>query len=432
MRVSTGMVFNAGLTSIQKQTSALLHTQQQVASGRRILTPADDPVAAARALEVEQAQSTNALYQVNQKAAGESLGLEENALVSVGDLIRNVRTLAVQGGAGTLSNADRRSIANELRQRFDELMGLANATDGSGLHLFSGYMGDTKPFSGSVAAGVAYSGDEGQRGMQVSASRQVAVSDSGNDIFMRIRNGNGSFVTSVSATNSGSGVIDAGTVTDPAKWNAAGNSMDFTIRFAVDSSVTPPVTTYDIVDNGSGNSLLTGAAPGAAPYPRVFTPGQAIVLKSQGTEPAFDYGAQLVIAGNPASGDTFDIDASSSQSLFTTLGNLINALETSATSATGSGNALLANRIGFALTDLDQAEENILRVRAGIGARMNEIDALASAGEDLNLNYQQTLSRLRDVDYAAAISQLTQEQGYLEAAQKSFLKVTDLSLFNYV
>lgn len=430
MRVSSGMIFNAGVASIQKQTSSLLHTQQQVASGRRILTPADDPVAAARVLEVEQARGTNALYQTNQKAAGENLGLEEGRLISVGDLLRNVRTLAVQGGGGALTDTDRRSIATELRQRFDELLGLANATDGSGQHLFSGYMGDTTPFSGTVATGVVYAGDEGQRRLQVSASRQIAVSDSGNDVFMRIRNGNGSFATSMAASNSGSGVIDAGTVTDPAKWNAAGNSMDFTIRFAVDGSVTPSVTTYDIVDNGSGNSLLTGAAPGAAPYPRVFVPGQAISLKSQGAEPAFDFGAQLVIAGNPADGDTFDLDASSSQSLFATLGNLIDALETS--TAAGNGNTLLANRIGFALANLDQAEENLLRVRAGIGARMNEIDSLASGSEDLNLNYRQTLSRLQDLDYAAAISQLTQEQGYLEAAQKSFLRVTDLSLFNYV
>lgn len=429
MRVSSGMIYSAGLASIQKQTSSLLHTQQQVASGRRILTPADDPVAAARALEVEQAQNTNALYQNNQKAAGESLGLEEGRLVSAGDLIRNVRTLAVQGGGGALSDRDRRSIAAELRQRFDELLGLANATDGSGQHLFSGYMGDTTPFSGTVATGVVYAGDEGQRQQQVSASRQIAVSDSGNDIFMRIRNGNGSFATSATASNAGSGVIDAGTVTDPALWDAAGNGKDFTIVFAVSAAV-PPVTTYDIVDNVSGDSLLTGAAPGAAPLPRVFTPGQAIVLKNQGAEPAFDYGAQLVISGSPADGDTFDVDASSSQSLFATLGNLIDALE-SGTNTT-SGNALLANRIGSALSNLDQAQDNLLRVRAAIGSRLNEIEALASAGEGLDLNYEETLSRLRDVDYAAAITQLTQEQGYLEAAQKSFLKVTDLSLFNYV
>ena len=426
MRVSTGMIYGTGLASIQKQTASLLHTQQQVASGRRILTPADDPVAAARAIEVEQARDTNVLYQTNQKTAGEALGQVEGRLTAVGELIHHVRTLAVQGGNGGLSDRDRRSIAGELRQRFDELMGLANATDASGQFLFSGYMGDTTPFSGSVSSGVVYAGDEGQRLLQVSSSRLIAISDSGNDLFMRIRNGNGSFATSVTAGNAGSGVIDAGTVTDPALWNAAGNNRDFRIVFAVNAGT----TTYDIIDNVSGNSLLTGAAPAAAPYPRVFTPGQAIVLKSQGAEPAFDYGAQVVINGSPADGDRFDIDASSSQSLFATLSNLITALEAGASST--SGHTLLANRLGFALTDLDQAHDNLLRVRAAIGSRMNEVEALAAAGEDLNLNYEGTLSRLRDIDYAAAITQLTQEQGYLEAAQKSFLKVTDLSLFNYV
>lgn len=432
MRVSTGMIYSAGLASIQKQTASLLHTQQQLASGRRILTPADDPVAAARALGVEQAQGTNALYQTNQKTASETLGMEESRLAAIGDLIANVRTLAVQGGNGALSDADRRSISAELRQRFDELLGYANATDGSGQYQFSGYMGDTKPFSGSVTTGVTYAGDDGQRQQQVSASRQVAVSDSGNDVFMRIRNGNGSFVTSVNAANAGTGVIDAGTVTDPLLWNAAGNGKDFTVRFDVDSTVNPPVTTYDLVDNASGNSLLTGApAAGNGPYARTFAPGQAIVLKSQGAEPAFDFGAQLIISGRPADGDSFDVDASSSQSLFATLGNLINALETS-TAGNVSANTLLANRIGFALTDLDQAQDNLLRVRSGIGARMNEIDSLAGAGEDLNLNYAQTLSRLQDVDYAEAITRLTQQQGYLEAAQKSFMNVSGLSLFNYV
>ncbi|MCC6880360.1 MAG: flagellar hook-associated protein 3, partial [Rhodocyclaceae bacterium] len=92
----------------------------------------------------------------------------------------------------------------------------------------------------------------------------------------------------------------------------------------------------------------------------------------------------------------------------------------------------LANRIGSALTNLDQAEENLLRVRATIGARQNEIDSLANAGEDLNLNYEQTLSRLRDLDYAAALTRLTQQQMTLEAAQKTFVNVSGLSLFNYV
>ncbi|HMM54927.1 MAG TPA: flagellar hook-associated protein FlgL [Candidatus Desulfobacillus sp.] len=429
MRVSTAMIFGNGLASMQRQSAQLLHTQQQAASGRRMLTPADDPVASARALEVGQAKNTNALYQINQKTAAEALAQQESLLASVGELMHDVRTLAVQGGGGSLNEADRRSIASELRQRFEQLVGFANAADGNGLYLFSGFMGGTKPFSGSVAAGVSYAGDDGQRLQQVSASRQLAVSDSGNEIFMRIRNGNGSFVTSAAATNAGSGVIDGGAVTDPAKWNAPGNGKDFSLRFAVDNSSVPPQTTYDIVD-ASNNSLLTGLPSVGGPYPRVFTPGQAIVLKSQGGEPAFDFGAQLVITGQPANGDRFDIDASTSQSMFETLGRLIGALESS--TGTPAGRTLLANRIGAALTDIDQAQDNLLRVRATVGARLNEIDSLANAGEALDLNYAQTLSRLQDVDYAEAITRLTQQQFYLEAAQKTYASVSGLSLFNYV
>lgn len=418
MRISSGMIFDSGVASMQKQTASLLHTQQQVASGQRMLAPSDDPVAASRALEVEQSSSINSQHLENQKAANESVSLAETRLVSIGDLIQNVRTLAVQGGNAPLSGRDRSSIAAELRQRFDELIGLANSTDGAGQYQFSGYMGTTKPFSGTVAAGVTYAGDDGQRLMQVSTSRQIAMSDSGNDVFMRIRSGNGTFATAAATANAGSGIIDAGAVLNPASWSAG--SIPAT-GLKIVFSVVGTTTTYDIQDAATSTSLLTA--------PLAYVPGQAIPLVKT-TAPAADYGSQVVISGQPANGDSFTVLPSSSQSLFSTIANLITALETPISAS--SGNTLLVNRIGSALTNLDQANDNVLRVRASIGSRMNELDSLGKAGEDLGLQYQQVLSRLQDVDYAAAITELTQQQSYLEAAQKSFLKVSDLSLFNYV
>jgi flagellar hook-associated protein 3 FlgL len=269
-----------------------------------------------------------------------------------------------------------------------------------------------------VAAGVTYAGDEGQRLMQVSATRQIPISDSGNDVFMRIRNGNGTFSTAVTATNAGSAIIDAGAVLNPASWSA-GNIPATGLKIVF--SVVGTTTTYDIQDAATSTSLLTA--------PLAYVPGQAIPLVKT-TAPAADYGAQVVISGQPANGDSFAIQPSSSQSLFTTLANLITALETPISAS--SGNTLLANRIGAALTNLDQASDNILRIRASVGARLNELDSLGKAGEDIGLQYQQSLSSLQDVDYAAAITQLTQQQSYLEAAQKSFMKVSDLSLFNFV
>lgn len=417
MRIASSMIYDAGVASMQKQTSALMHTQQQLSSGRRILTPSDDPVAAARALEVEQARDTNAIYLTNQKTAGESLALVEGNLVSAGDLLTRVRELAVQAGNASLSDSDRRSLTIELRQRFDELLGIANATDGAGQYLFSGYKGDVKPFSAAIGSGASYAGDEGQRRQQVSASQQMAVSESGNDVFMRIRAGNGTFSTAVAGSNSGTGIVDAGEVLNPAGW-AAGGVPATGLKIAF--SIVGAATYYDIQDAATSTSLLTA--------PIAYVPGQAIPLVKQ-TAPAADYGAQVVITGQPANGDIFSITPSSAQSLFATLDNLIAAVEAP---LTGGNNVLLANRLGSALTNLDQGMDNLLRVRSSIGARMQELDALGSAGEDLGLQYQQALSRLLDVDYAEAISNLTQQQVYLEAAQKSYLRVANLSLFNYV
>lgn len=403
MRVSTGMIYDAGLNSIQRQSGALLHTQQQVASGRRILTPADDPVAAARALEVTQADAINTQYRTNQDNAKTSLGLEESQLTAVGNLIQNVQERAVQAGNSSLSNSDRDSIAKELRARFNELLGIANATDGTGQYLFSGYQGNVSPFSGNVATGVSYAGDDGQRALQVSASRQLPVSDSGSDVFMRIRNGNGIFVTDYAATNTGSGIVDAG--------NALGsfNGHQYTIDF-VDVAGELNYTLTDV----------TAGTPASAPTP--FQSGSAI---------SFDGVNAVTISGTPQAGDQFTVAPSSSQSLFATLGRLITALETPQSAATG-GATRISSEVGRALTDLSQAQDNILRVRAAVGSRLTEVDALQGVGEDLSLQYTQTLSRLQDVDYAEAITNLTQQQFNLEAAQKSFMQVSSLSLFNYL
>lgn len=438
MRIATSMIFDAGVSTMNKQSAALLHLQQQISSGRRILTPADDPVAAARALEVTQSKDILGQFLTNQGNANSALGLSETQLTSVNDILARIKELTVQVGNASVAATDRRTIAFELRARFDELLGIANAADGQGQYLFSGYMGSTKPFSGNVdqlnaAPGneIVYQGDDGQRTLQVSATRMLEISDSGNDVFRRIRNGNSYFVTDYAAANTGTGVIDAGSIVNPATWNALANK-DYSIGFTIDNSVTPPVTYYDIVDTTTGNSLLTG---GAAPAPlanqRVYYPGQIIDLKSQGAEPPFDLGASLVINGDPATGDQFTLTPSSSQSLFKTLATLIDAVESANTSVPGDA-AKYVNEIGFALTNIDQATDNILRVRAMIGSRMSELESVGNVNQDMTLQYEQTLSNLQDVDYAKAISDLTRKQTDLQAAQLSFSKISQLSLFNYL
>lgn len=431
MRISSGMIFDAGVSGMNRQLGALLKTQEQLSSGRRIITPGDDPVAAARALEVTQASDVVSQFTQNQQTALGALGLEEAQLSSAEDVLQRVHELAVQAGNTSLTSVARKAIAHELRGSFDQLMGIANARDAAGDYVFAGFMSDTEPFGGSVdsilAGGeISYQGDQGQRTLQVSPNRYIDVSDSGLDVFRRIGNGNGYFVTDYASANTGTAVVNNGTITDPAAWQSA-TAKNLEVRF----TVTGAVTTYDLVDTVSGKSMLTGgAAPAAVGSQRSFISGQPIGLKSQGAEPAFDLGGSITITGPAASGDRFSIAPSTSQSVFATVANLIGTLESGAT--TPAANAQYINDVSLAIGNISLATENIVRVHSQIGSRMNEIDSLATMNDDLIVQYKQTLSNIQDLDYAKAISDLTRQQTELQAAQQSFVKVSQLSLFSFL
>ncbi len=489
MRISTSMVYDAGVRKVNEQTSSMLRLQQQISTGRRIVSPSDDPVAAARALELTQASDVISQFSRNRDSAQSSLALQETQLQGVGELVTRVRELAIQLGNGTLTKENRTAVTAELRARYEELLGYANSRDGSGKYLFSGYMGDTRPYAGSIDTGVSYFGDDGQRQLQVSPSRVLEVSDSGRAIFERIPNGNGTFVSGAGIPadavsnlpykkNPGTAIIDGGAVTDPQAWEAS-SYKDLRVQFSLDLSVEPPVTYYDIVapnplapagssqDLLQGMSLLTGdTLDGTNPTPsasqRVYRPGQAIELKGlidPVTKLPLNMGANVMVTGDPIardmntglpidpatgkgltvpppagvtniSGDVFTLTPSTTENMFDTLRNLI--LNAESPTGTAHDQALLANQIGFALTNLDQAEINVLKVRSQIGSRLNEVDSIQSSNEDLQIQYQQSISSLQDLDYAKAISDFTRKQTDLQAAQQSFSKITQLSLFDYL
>lgn len=441
MRISTGMVYAQGIGTIQKQQADVLKTQQQVSTGRRILAPSDDPVSSSSVLELTQYMNVNEQNGSNANVAMSKLQMEETALTDIGNLIQDVKNLAVNAGNGALSASDRNMLATELQNRYQALLGLSNATDENGQYMFSGYMGGTAPFSETTPGNVVYNGDQGQRGARIGARRQVAVSDSGADVFQRIKNGNGVFVTTATKANAaagtvdntGSGVISPGNVLDKAKWNDPTNNKDFTVIFDVSNTI-PAVTTYDIIDNVAGISLLTGAGPtGVGPYPRTYTSGGAISLKTVAppdTNPVpFDFGTEFDIAGAPATGDTFAVKASTNEDVFKTLSNLLDVLTKPPSVAVPTA---LQNGLNTAMSNLDNALDNILTVRASIGARMKEVDSMQGTRADLTIQFQATISRLQDVDYAETISNLTLQQTHLEAAQKSFVSTQSLTLFNYI
>ena len=444
MRISTSQIYDAGSLNIQRNQAALFKLQNQLSTGRRVLTPEDDPVAAAQALLVTQAKEINTQQTTNQGTARSQLGLVDSQLSTLVDLIQNVRERVVQAGNGSLSNSDRQSIATELEARLGELMGIANAKNGTGDYLFSGYQGATKPFAIDVSqSAVAYYGDDGERLLQVSSSRLMPVNVAGSDIYMDVKQGNGTFVVKTGGNgggiNQGSATADSGSVLDLQKWQAAINSFSWESlnltppksnpEIEVQFAVAGDVTTYQLFDVSDPSNPVPMTDP-----PAVYTPGQAIAIESKSTPPAasdMSFGAQFVVQGKPADGDTFLVAPSTNQSLFQTVQGLIGILKTPVGTTTFTSSEY-SNVLGQQLTNLDRALDSVSTVQAVVGTRLRELDSLAEAASDLNLQYQTSLSDLQDLDYAEAISNFTMQQTYLEAAQKSFAQISGLSLFNYL
>ena len=285
MRISSNLFFQTGLNSINAQQSDLVHLYKQVGSGKRMVTPSDDPLAAAQAINVSQTLAMGERYAANRKVANQNLGMQDNVLSSVTLQLQDVKTRLVEAGNGTMSDVDRAALAEVLQGARDSLLNLANSTDGNGQYLFSGSKGNSAPFT---EAG-KYVGDNSHRLIQVDQTRQIVGNDLGIDIFNRAAPGTTGFVTVPGALNSGTAVFGKTVVTNPSGGIAAGKRVD--IEFVSDS-------TYKVSIDGV--PLTTGVPDDD----RIFTYADAAPGKLLGDVP---FGVEVDLTGTPAAGDKFTL-----------------------------------------------------------------------------------------------------------------------------
>ncbi|MCP5304045.1 MAG: flagellar hook-associated protein FlgL [Chromatiaceae bacterium] len=299
MRISTAQIFQQSVDAMLTQQRQLSETELQVASGKRILRPSDDPSAAVRVLDLNEAEKRITQYQRNADAAVARLDQEESALTGIEDLLQRVRELAVQGASDSVGAEGRQAIAAEVRELMGSFLRLANSRDANGEYLFAGYQSLTQPFVHDGTGGFTYQGDDGQRMVEIGAGREIATGDPG-QIFM------------------------------------------------------------DFAAAGGGTTNI----------------GEVL----------YDLAASLE-AGN-----------------------------------------------GYpeALTDIDTAFTTLDNTRAKIGARMNAIDEQRGVNDTFDLAVKDVRSTLEDLDYAEAISRFNQQMTALQASQQAFVRIQDLSLFNFL
>lgn len=401
MRISSNYLAQNFISTLDQQQTALAATQQQISTGLKFTQASQDPAAATQSLDIQSTVGQLTQYTTNSNLAQSRLSIEDSSLSSVTNLLQSVRNLAVEAANATQTPETRASIATNIQQQIQGLLSLANTQDGTGQYIFAGTATGTSPFAQSGNT-FTYSGNQTQRLVQIGPNRQIADGDTGTAVFQAVRTGNGNFVVSAGAGNQGSAIVGSNSVSDPTAW--AAGSPPYTLTF------TSP-TTYTITNS---------AVPPTTTAPATYNDGQTITFN----------GAQLQVSGTPATENTFTVAPSKNQDIFTSLQNLVAALNGPQTGSTAQ--AQLQNSVNRAIESIDQGLTNVSNIQSGVGARLNAITSQNSSNSEVSLQLNSTLSTLRDTDYAAAITTLNQQMTGLQAAEASFTKLQGLSLFNYI
>lgn len=398
MRISTSQIYLQGVEAFGQQQVKLAKLQQQISTGVKLNKPSDDPAASSRLLELEQIVSLQEQYQVNISAADTRLNLQEDTFAALGNVSHRLKELAIQANNGAMDPTSLRAIAAEVEEIMDEMLSLGNARDANGDFLFAGYQNDSQPFTESITGSIShviYNGDEGQRLLQISETRQIAVDNPGSEVFLQLASAT-ALNEVASATNTGTGVMAPATVFDATVYVPG----DYEIRFTA-----PGV--YDVFDVTNGVNIVTAAT---------YTDSADIDFQ----------GIRTSITGAPAAGDVFTVSQGQYKDIFESVQSLADTLRGGASPTQRAAN------ISDFLTDLDTFLNRTLELRTSVGGRMNALDSQKESNSANIFVTQSAISTLRDTDLAEAISQLTLEQTTLDAAQAVFARITSSSLFNFL
>jgi flagellar hook-associated protein 3 FlgL len=404
MRVATANSYDNTIAQLTKRQAELSALQGQIATGKRVQKASDDPVAAVLS---EAAQNRLTRVQADQRAleaSKTSIVQGESALGQAGEILQSVRDQLISAGNGSYGPREFKDIALQIEGMRDELLSVANQKNSSGRTLFGGLGGAETPFIDSFGPGGSAVTFQGLRGQEATGDNSLPQSFDGNAVFMRIPQGNGTFVLGQSPGNTGSVRTDTGQVLNP----SALTGQNYSISFADNAGTME----YSVTNTTTG---LPVAGQTGMPY-------------ASGTAIAFD-GLSFSVDGNPQTGDSITLDASAAPTdIFKVLQNVVDALR----SATTNNSPELMQALGRTTAELDSGHDRILQARSMAGAWLNRADSIETLLTDRAVAHQTEQSNLEDLDMVQGISDFQNQQTGLQAALQSYAQVQRLSLFQYI
>ena len=409
-RIGTANAYDAARSNLMTRQTNLASAQEHLTAGKRVTTASDDPTAAAQA---ERALTRIARIQTDQRALEaqkSSISQAESTLGDVNSALQSFRELVVSAGNGSLSTADRKTIANQLSGIRDQIFSMANRKDNNGQPLFGALASAMTPFVGPQATAPDYTFN-GLPGQTASSEVAIPFALDGDSAFMLQPKRDGAFNVSTSAIPSTRTLT-----TDPVVVNnaAAVTGASYAIAItAVDTTTTPGTTvvSYSVTETPPG-TVTPQIAPG---YPSNQAANIAVVGMS---------GLELSIKGTPDVGDT--VTVAPNASLFSTLDNAIRDIG----SATNKNAAFQA--VSQALANIDIGMGRISAVRGQAGDLLNRADSISSDQEKRSIQLESDRSKAVDLDLVKGFSDFQNQQTGYQAALQSYAQVQKLSLFNYL
>lgn len=391
-RVSNVSRYASALDTLQQRQAELSKAQMQMTAGKRVNVPSDDPTAAARAERAFISQQRITAEQRAVSVSRNAMTLVESSLGQATDLLQSSRETMISAGNASYSPAERKALAVQLQQLRGQLLAVANQTDGAGGYIFGGQGTTSQPFLDSPA-GVTFAGTGGQG--QLSVNEQMPTAVDGQQVWLSVRSGNGVYETDAAATNTGTGYIAPGGISDPSQ--LTGGTYDITF------SVAAGVTTYTVNPTGQ-----TGT----------YQDGGTITVD----------GMSLKVGGAPADGDQFTIKPSSATlDPFEALDKAIAVL--------GNPNAnagAVAQAVSNGVRDIDQVMSQFSAARSVAGATLSRLDSIDTRNQDRDLWAKSVQSDAEDLDMVQAVSDFQNKQTSYQAALQSYSMVQKLSLFDYI
>lgn len=428
MRISTAWSQQLSFNGISSQQDKLAKIQQQLSSGLKISAPAEDPEAAARILDLDRSITKTEQYQSNIAATRGRLNLEESALEAATNAIFTAKDLTIQAKNDTLSSSDRLAIKAQVDQLIEELAGVANTQNANGEYIFSGDLATVPAFARNATTGeYVYQGGPQQRALQIGPTRQVADGDLGFNVFENIdsssaaadENGKRSVFNTLKALSDG---LNA--TLNPTSGEITGDRF---LRYGLDYSAA--TVQFDLVANpGPVTAPIDLSGQQFAGLEDVVTE-----INAQLTAGGFNTDIQARSNGNRIEFASVATGATSSIKINNTSGTFLNdAGFTNGQVKTGVGAQTYQNQLGDVLADLEAALGSFSNASSSVGARLNALDNQETQNEKYVIDTKTTLSETQDLDYAEAISRYQLQTTALEAAQQTFVKIKELSLFKYL